>query len=146
MPHGRFWHSSDVKHEGRSTREARVITNNLLYEQLVKDLFLCCVPQRETRLLGKAYHAASLLGCALKRTGCSISKLTWTEGRAGLSPRSRPSYYRSMNIPILCLYREAMHLQCFPPTRYMRARTHKLDDLFQFGVNPLSLRSKYFGS
>ena len=111
VPHGRYWHSSDVKHEGRrpecftellcqylpcGTREARVITN-LLHEQLAKDLYPCCVPQRETRLLGKAYRAASLLGRALKTTGCSISKLTWTEGRAGLSPRSRPSYYRSMN-------------------------------------------------
>jgi hypothetical protein len=44
-------------------------------------MYLCCVPQRDTRLLGKAYHAASLLGHALKRTGvnCSISKLTWTK-------------------------------------------------------------------
>ena len=29
--------------------------------------------------------------------GCSISKLTWTKGRAGLSPRPRSSYYLSMN-------------------------------------------------
>ena len=90
VPNGRYWHSSDVKHEGR--REARVITT-LLHEQLAKDLFPCCVPQRETRLLRKAYRAASLLGHALKSTGCSISKLTWTEGRAGLSSRPRPSYY-----------------------------------------------------
>jgi hypothetical protein len=94
VPHGRYWHSSDVKHEGRrpagglygatcqyllcGTREGRVITN-LLHEQLAKGLFLCCVPQKDTRLLGKGYRAASLLGCALKRTpGSSISKLTWT--------------------------------------------------------------------
>ena len=34
----------------------------------------------------------------------------------------------------ICLYREAMHLQRFPPTRYVRggaSRTHKRDDLYQ---------------
>ena len=68
------------------TREARVITN-LLHEQLAKGLFLCCVPKRDTRLLGIAYCAASLLGRTLKRTGCSISNLTWTEDRATSSSR-----------------------------------------------------------
>ena len=69
-------------------KEAHVITV-LLYKRLAKDLFLCCVPQRDTRLLRKAYYMASLLGHAImKRTGCSISKLTWTKGKARLSPRS----------------------------------------------------------
>ena len=82
---------SDAKHkgcrpEGRfvAMRETRVITD-LLHEQLAKYLdFLCCVPQRDTSLkpLGKGYHAASLLAPALKRTGCLISELTWSEGRA----------------------------------------------------------------
>ena len=34
----------------------------------------------------------------------------------------------------ICLYKEAMHLQCFPPTRYVRggaSRAHKRDDLYQ---------------
>ena len=72
-PHGRYWHSSDVKHEG-CTKEAHVITN-LLHEQLAKDLFPCCVPQRETRLIGKAYHAASLLGRALKERAAWFQNL-----------------------------------------------------------------------
>ena len=77
-------------------------------EQLAEDLFLCCVPQRKTKL-GKANHAASLLDRALNRTGCLILKLTWTEGRAGLSPRPRLSYCRSMNT---CSYDFAMSALC----------------------------------
>ena len=30
----------------------------------------------------------------------------------------------------ICLYREAMHLQCFTPTRYMATCTHKRDNLY----------------
>ena len=38
----------------------------------------------------------------------------------------------------ICLYWEAMHLQCFPPTRYVRggaARAHKRDDLYPIWSN-----------
>ena len=41
----------------------------------------------------------------------------------------------------ICLYREAMRLQCFPPTRYVRGgdtRAHKRDDLY-----PISSKLKY---
>ena len=41
----------------------------------------------------------------------------------------------------ICLYREAMRLQCFPPTRYVRGgatRAHKRDDLY-----PISSKLTY---
>ena len=54
VTHGRDWHSSDVKPEGRSgTRKARVITD-LLHEQLAKDLLLYCAPKKDVKFLYRA--------------------------------------------------------------------------------------------
>ena len=77
VPHGRYWHSSDVKPEGR-TRRARVITN-LLHEQLAKGLLRYCVPKKDAKFLRKAYRVVRLLGHIRQRTSYLISKLTWTE-------------------------------------------------------------------
>ena len=70
VPHSRYWNSRDVSMRAAGqclqcgTREARVITD-LLHIQLPKDLFECCVPQRDTRFLKKGHCTVSFHGRTL---------------------------------------------------------------------------------
>ena len=83
VPHGRYWRKA------RGSCGMRRPCNYWFVAWITSKgpLSMLCAPERHDRLLRKlkGYHAVSLLSYALKRTGCSISKLTWTKRRKSYS-------------------------------------------------------------